>query len=91
MAVAVECRCHRDIQFVGYSAFIYLSLVSSSLLPSSQIILHTVVAVNAEDGDAAILACLGKTEEHRPQHTLSDGADRQQHLGERQDVKRYAA
>ena len=25
-----------------------------------------VVAFNAEDGDAAILACLGKTEEHRP-------------------------
>lgn len=66
MAVTVECRYHRYIQFVGYSAFIDLSLVSSLLLPSPKIILHTVVAVNAEDGDAAVLAGLGHAEEHRP-------------------------
>ena len=61
------------------------------LFPTSQIFLHAVIAIDAKDGDATILAGLGKSEEHRPQHSLGGSADRQQHLGERQNVKWYAA
>ncbi len=59
--------------------------------PTSQIFLHAVIAIYAKDGDATILAGLSKSEEHSPQHTLSCSTDRQQHLGERQNVKWYAA
>lgn len=61
------------------------------LFPTSQIFLHAVIAIDAKNGDATILAGLSHAEEHRPQHTLSSSADRQQHLGERQNVKWYAA
>ena len=53
--------------------------------------LQTIVAFYAQDGESTILAGLRQPEKDGPEYALGCGADGQQHLGEGQYIKRYAA
>ena len=59
------------------------------ILVSLELALQAFVALYAKDGQAAILACLGESEEYGPENTLHGGTDGQQHLGKGQDVEGY--
>ncbi len=80
---------HEDVKLI---TDINPSIIDLSLrLLALEFVFEAFIALDTQDGQAAVLAGLCQPEEDGPQYALCRNADGQQHLGKGQDVERDAA